>query len=127
MTVGTADGLRKVSKHFQKGVPIILDDVTPSARRGTRGSMPIDEIKHLSNVRDCEVVDARSNDIVIFSDQPRIFTSNASTPSEWHDCLFNILDLRNLSDEQRLKKCSHDTRALFKRCMFVQFYDSVFE
>ena len=123
--VGTSDALRKCGPLLKEGIPILLDDVTPSNARGTRGAMPIDEIKHLTNVRSAEVVDARNSDIVLFAQQPRIFTSNAQSPREWHSCMINIKAFR--TDAERLQACSFDCRALYKRCIFLEVTEALIE
>eukprot|EP00972_Heterocapsa_arctica_P032304 4762332-Heterocapsa_arctica.AAC.1 len=62
-----------------KGVPILLDDLTPSFTKGSRPSASIEEVKHLTDVQSSGSVDARHGDIVFYEDQPRIITSNAAS------------------------------------------------
>jgi len=118
LTVGTVDSLRKVQGSLRSGTPLCFDDVTPKAPRGTRKAMTIEEVKHLTNVTASESCDGRSNDITIPDNCPRVFTSNASTPSEWCDELPEFVNLKSAA--HRLAACSDNALAVFKRVAFMQ-------
>jgi hypothetical protein len=118
--VGTVDSLRKVQGDLRAGTPLLFDDITPSAKRGTRSAMTIEELKHITNVDGAESCEGRSNDITISDECPRIFTSNASTPTEW--CV-DLPDVRALPQSARLTACSDNALAIFKRVAFMQVYE----
>ncbi len=116
LKISTVDSLRKVQHLLRPGVPLLLDDITPSVPRGSRPPMSIDEVKHLMNVVSAEACDGRSNDIVLSVDMPRVVTSNASSPRQW--CL-GLPDVEHLSPADRLRVCSGSALAIFKRVLFV--------
>ena len=118
LKVGTVDSLRKVQSELRSGTPLLFDDVTPSAMRGTRKPMTIEEVKHITNVDGGESCEGRNNDITIADNCPRIFTSNASTPTEWCEELPEVRNLKFASD--RLSACSDNALAVFKRVAFMQ-------
>jgi len=117
LKISTVDSLRKVQHLLRPGVPLLLDDITPSVPRGSRPPMSIDEVKHLMNVVSAEACDGRNNDIVLSVDMPRVVTSNASSPRHW--CL-GLPDVEHLSPSDRLHVCSGSALAIFKRVLFVQ-------
>ncbi len=73
---GTIDSLRKCKSLLREKVPIILDDITPGFRRGSRPNMTLDELKKTTTVSKTDCVEARNNDIII-PKCPKVWTSNA--------------------------------------------------
>ena len=62
-------------------------------------------------------VDGRNNDVSFHHNQPRIFTSNALSPHQWHrDLPYNVF-----SDDSVVRKTYYpDVKAVFKRVMFAE-------
>ena len=125
LKVGTVESIKKVGTHLVENVLLVFDDVTPSERRGTRASMTWNELKHVTYVvksgEGTEAIDARYDDIVIPPNCPRVFTSNALTPSGW---MHGLVDACALSDaELKAALCNNtlyvDSAAIYKRCVFA--------
>ena len=118
LKVGTADSLRDATRDGQMrpGVPILFDEVSPSAPRGSRQAMGIEDVKHMTEAAETSSLDSRFKDIVFAYPQPKIFTSNAATPHEWfHDL---PPDVFVQTDAQRLALHAN-VAAVFKRCFFL--------
>ena len=122
LKVGTVESIKKVEMYLQEGTPILFDDITPSDRRGTRSAMSFNEVKHVTLVvppKDGgEQCDARNVDFCIPADCPRIFTSNASSPSKW---MKGLADIGGLSDGDIAKvlKADNESSAIYKRCAWA--------
>ena len=118
MKVNTVDMLREACKLslMASGVPVVLDEITPSNKRGSRLSMSLDDVKRLVEVEESTTVDGRSNDIQFFPDQAKIFTTNAATPKAWLRDL--PADLEALTNEER-KSLDFSVKAVIKRAMFA--------
>jgi hypothetical protein len=118
LKVGTADTLRDATRDglMRAGVPILFDEVSPSAPRGSRHAMGIEDVKHMTEAAETSSLDGRCKDIVFAYPQPKIFTSNAASPHEW----FNDLppDIFLQTDVQRLALHAN-VAAVFKRCFFL--------
>jgi hypothetical protein len=118
LKVGTADTLRDATRDglMRAGVPILFDEVSPSAPRGSRHAMGIEDVKHMTEAAETSSLDGRCKDIVFAYPQPKIFTSNAASPHEW----FNDLppDIFLMTDVQRLALHAN-VAAVFKRCFFL--------
>ena len=116
--VSTIDGLKAgvPERLHQRGVPLLLDDLTPGERKGSRPCSTMEELKHLTNVQGSETVDARNSDLQLSEQQPRIITSNACSLAAWHRALPR--DVRGMSPQERLG-LSSDVKAIFKRCAFA--------
>ena len=122
--VGSVDGLRIAKKDGQlrAGVPILFDDVTPSAGRGSRVSMSIDDVKRMTESADSTSLQGRNSDIVLARGMPKIFTSTAECPHAWlHDL---PVDIFTMSDAQRLSLHA-SVASVFKRCYFLHLTSSV--
>ena len=122
---GTVDSLRKVKTVLKQFVPIMFDDITPGLRRGSRPNMTIDELKKTTTVYEADCTEARNNDIIIPANCPRIWTSNAMDPSEWHPDLSSFEDMLALSPAERLSRLSAHAVAVFKRCGFAIITGSI--
>jgi hypothetical protein len=118
LKVGTADSLRdaQTAGLMQPNVPILFDEVTPGAPRGSRPAMGCECVKHMTDVIETTCLDGRMKDITFACPQPRIFTSNAATPHEWFHELPR--DIFVQTDVQRLAQCAN-TAAIFKRTFFL--------
>ena len=62
---------------------MLLDEASPSAPRGSRQPMGIEDVKHMTEAADRSSLDGRCKDIVFAYPQPKVFTSNAASPHEW--------------------------------------------
>jgi hypothetical protein len=129
LKVGTVESLKKVGAHLLAGVPLVFDDITPSERRGTRACMSWNELKHLTYItkgsEGSEALDARNDDITLPPDCPRIFTSNALSPSAW---MHGLVDVSTLSaDDVRAalhnNAANVESAAIYKRCVFAYVAD----
>ena len=122
---GTVDSLRKVKTVLKQFVPIMFDDITPGLRRGSRPNMTIDELKKTTTVYEADCTEARNNDIIIPANCPRIWTSNAMDPSEWHPDLSSFEAMLALPPAERLSRLSAHAVAVFKRCGFAIITGSI--
>jgi len=118
LKVGTVDILREAVKDglMCDNVPIVLDEVTPGAARGTRPPTTLHDVKRLCEVEGTTTTDGRNNDIVFKSDQPRIFTTNAMCPFDWHAKLPGDIWVMSAASRALLQP---DVKAVFKRCVFA--------
>ena len=118
LKVGTVDSLRVAAAAgwMQMNVPILFDEVTPDAPRGTRAPMGIECVKHITESASSSTVDGRNSDITIHCPQPKVFTSNAASPHEWFQQL--PPDIFVQTDAQRLALHAN-VAAVFKRCFFL--------
>jgi hypothetical protein len=107
---------------MREGVPILFDEVTPSACRGSRPAMSFEDVKHMTESADTSALDGRNSDIVFARLQPKIFTSNAKTPHEWFKDL--PADIFAMTDAQRLALPAN-VAAVFKRCFFLHLTSCV--
>ena len=94
------------------GIPVLLDEVKPSAPRGTRPPMSAEELKKLTDVTTSVTMDARYRDLRLCEDEPRVMTANAMNPSEWHSVF--PPDLLEATPEARLL-LDADAKAVGKR------------
>lgn len=120
---GTVEGLSKVAGLMDDNVPILLDDFTPSCRRGNREPLCAESLKHVLNVASSETVDARYKDLCIPEGCARVVTSNAASPHGWFSQIPFNLD--TLPVEVRLATCSDDAKAILKRVAFAYVSDSL--
>jgi hypothetical protein len=138
LKVGTADVLRTAMREglMQEGVPILFDEVTPAAGRGSRAMMSIECVKHMTESADTSTLEGRNSDIVFARLMPKIFTSNAKSPHDWCDDLpEDVLTISvpavlapdgsvlvpavpKRSDDWRLALPAN-VAAVFKRCFFL--------
>ena len=118
LKAGTMDILREAVKDglMLETTPIVLDELTPGAPRGSRACMTLHELKRLCEVEGSSTSDGRGNDITFSAGQARVFTSNAMCPFDWHPKL--PADVWVMSDASRAL-LSADVKAVFKRCVFV--------
>jgi hypothetical protein len=118
LKVGTADTLRDATRDglMRAGVPILFDEVSPAAPRGSRHAMGIEDVKHMTEAAETSSLDGRCKDIVFAYPQPKLFTSNAASPHEWFNAL--PIDIFVQTDAQRLALHA-DVAAVFKRCYFL--------
>lgn len=119
----TIDALRTAMPYLNPGTPVLLDEVTPSAKRGTRASASTNEVVKITTVADSTVVDARYSDIVVGEQVPRVFTSNAPNPESWFSELPK--HVRYLTPEERLEQCNPFAIAVMKRCLFVKVHSNI--
>ena len=116
--VGTVDILRNASADglLRSGVPVLYDDLTPGLVRGTRPPMNLDDIAKFTEVVNKSTINARNGDIDMPAGMPKLITTNAMTPGEWHPALPpNAL---TMTVEER-KLLSPQVKAVFKRCIFL--------
>ena len=143
LKVGTADVLRTAMREglMREGVPILFDEVTPSAGRGSRVMMSIECVKHMTESADTSTLEGRNSDIVFARLMPKIFTSNAVSPHGWCDDLpEDVLTILppviagdgsvleparpKMSDAWRLALPAN-VAAVFKRCFFLHLTECV--
>jgi hypothetical protein len=118
LKAGTLDILREAVKDglMLETTPIVLDELTPGAPRGSRACMTLHELKRLCEVEGSSTSDGRCNDITFSAGQARVFTSNAMCPFDWHPKLPENIWV--MSDASRALLAA-DVKAVFKRCVFV--------
>ena len=88
----------------------------PGQPAGNKKCMDVDLLKAIVNIQGSETIAARYDDLMMDVNQPRIWTSNASTCEGWYPML--PVDPRALTPETRLA-LSPDVKAIFKRCVFA--------
>jgi hypothetical protein len=81
LRVNTTDSLGKVRNDVQAGVPILLDEWTPTRLRNS-AALSIDELKNVLSVEDTVQFHLRYEELVV-PPAPRVITSNAESPSDW--------------------------------------------
>ena len=82
--VSTLEGLGTCRAYCRQGVPIILDEVTPSQMR----KLPeADYVKCLLDVASDATLTARYQDLALPALVPRLVTSNALSPEAWYPVL----------------------------------------
>ena len=129
LKVGTVESLKKVEVHLLAGVPLVFDDITPAENRGTRARMTWNELKHLTYItkgsEGSEALDARNDDITLPPDCPRVFTSNALSPSGWMQGLLDVSALSPSGVRAALHNnaANVESAAIYKRCVFAYVAD----
>ncbi len=117
---GTVEALREaVNVGMVKAfVPILFDDLTPAEAAGVTGKtgLPLESLKLLLEVQQSSTLQARLKDLCFQPNTPRVFTSNAVNPSEFHKGL--PPDPWGMSAVARRGLCSN-VKAAFKRCCFA--------
>ena len=120
MKVGTVEALREAATTglLKSFVPILFDDMTVEAVSGVSGrvGLPLDSLKLLFEVQQSSTLQARYKDLCFQPNTPRLFTSNAANPSEFHKGL--PPDPWGMSPVARRGLCSN-VKAAFKRCCFA--------
>ena len=114
---GTIDSLRSASRDglLRTGVPVIIDDITPGEAQGSRPPITLENIKKLLEVLSATSIHARCKDVHMQAGMPRIITTNATTPKEWHfEIPQGILDM----DPAERFTLDPNIKAIFKRCSF---------
>ncbi len=107
---------------FQAGlkkscVPILFDDMTPEQAGGVaRGSLPLESLKLIMEVQQSSSLSARFKDFSFAANVPRIFTSNAQNPKEFHSAL--PANPWSLTNQQRCALPA-SIKAAFKRTCFA--------
>lgn len=121
----TVDGLSAAAKGgwCVANKPILLDEVRPNQARGTRPPMSVDELKKVLTVSEATTIDARFSDIQLSVDQPRIITSNAMNPSDWHRSL--PADLYSVMSMQVRLGLDPDAKAVGKRIAWACVSESL--
>jgi hypothetical protein len=124
LKVGTVDILREAVKDglMSENVPILLDEVTPGAPRGSRPAMTLHELKRLCEVEGSSTTDGRNNDISFKAGQARVFTTNAMCPFDWHPNLPGDIWVMSAQSRALLQP---DIKAVFKRCVFAVVADNI--
>ena len=119
LKVGTLDCLRVAvaAGLMVPGVPVLCDEVTPGATKGSRAASSLEELKKCTNVAYTDTVDARNSDITFAAGQARIFTSNASSLQAWHPALPAAAEA--MSPAERLS-LDPSVRAVFKRVVWAR-------
>ena len=115
---GTLDSLRTCCSAglMVNGTAVLMDDVTPSKRRGTRPSMSVEDVKHMVMVDDiAQSADGRTTDIQFADQQARVMTSNAMTIQSWCHDLRNI---EGMTAKERLDM-DQDAMAVHRRSFFA--------
>ena len=119
LLAGNVDVLRTAGKDglLAEGVPVLLDDLTPGLPRGTRPLMNLDDVAKFTEVSKKSTISARNCDIIMAAVMPKIITTNATTPHEWHpDLPQTVWDM----DVDERKSLSTKVKAVFKRYMFCE-------
>jgi hypothetical protein len=120
----TVDALRKCTRVLGPGIPVLLDEYTPSDRLGTRGAFTdATTLKQLLGVQDSNNVAGRCDEIVFHDEEPRVITTNSKSPNQWSHFL---PDVRHLEPAARLAACSADALAIYRRVLFVVFPTHMF-
>ena len=117
--VGTLDSLRDAFRgnYVKPNVPILFDDLTlMHTAAHQRGGLALEELKHLFEVREGSGLQARFKDFNFCANTPKIFTSNAMNPSEFHHNLPS--DVWTMSPERR-RGLPPNVQAAFKRACFA--------
>ncbi len=120
LKVGAVEALREaVSTGMLKAfVPILFDDLTPAEVAGATGKtgIPLEHLKLLLEVQQSSALQARLKDLCFQPNTPKVFTSNAANPSEFHKGL--PPDPWGMSAVARKGLCSN-VKATFKRSCFA--------
>lgn len=110
------DDLKDISAGLTTNVPILLDDVTPTEPK--KGNpLTIEEVKHMTNVQLSESISGRFRNAKIPQFTPRIFTSNATSPHAWLNCI--PFGIEEMTPAARVHSVSVDGMAIMKRCCFL--------
>jgi hypothetical protein len=124
--VGTVDILRNAGAEglLRSGVPVLYDDLTPGLPRGSRPPMNLDDIAKFTEVFNKSTINARNGDIDMHPGMPKLCTTNATSPHEWHGDLPE--DVLTMSPEARMA-LSPKIKAVFKRCVFARVVDPLYD
>ena len=119
---GTVDAAKEAvfEGMLKTNVPLFWDDLTAGEPRGSRPPHSLDDVVHFCEVEDSSGINARNKDMSVPKGVPRIITSNATCPCEWHPLLPK--DAWAISDAA-VRACSHLVRGVFKRtawCLIEQ-------
>ena len=112
LKVGQLDALHEARSLLREYVPVVVDDWTPSA--DTRRPSP-DTVKKITDVTNPSTVQARFKDPTFARSQPRVFSSNASTPAAW---LAGLPQDLAATDPASLTRLDPHLLAVLKRCAF---------
>ena len=114
IVAGTVDSLRSAVKDgfLKSEVPIIFDDLTPGEPQGSRPPMELSNVIKFLEMDETTSVHARNNDILLPKGIPKIVTTNAREPHEWHPKLPK--NFWSMSPEDRQAQ-PNLVRAVFKR------------
>ena len=111
---------------LKEGMPLVLDEFNPNARRGSRPAHNGEDIKIITDVNGGTLNGrggSQGGDIHFPPRMARIITNNASNPKQF----FNILpeDLFDgMNDADRLGLCN-EAKAVLKRCAFLHVKESI--
>jgi hypothetical protein len=118
---GSIDALRIAKTIQKKGVPLLFDEFTPDDKVGSR--LPDTDrltLKQVLSVQEASSLSARNNEVGLFPDQSRIFTTNASSPGEWSK---HLADVRGRPAEEIKRILSEHAKAIYRRVLFCSFPD----
>ena len=118
IVVRTVESLpRGGDPRMKSGVPIVFDDIRPSQTRGSRPALAVEDMKVLGDVSEGGDLSARYSDLHFEPLMPRIWTSNADSPTEFYRSL--PADLETMTNEQVMGLDAH-VFALVKRFAFCR-------
>ena len=115
--VGTVEALKEAfaASMVKMHVPIMFDDVTLE-QPGVKGSFPAEALKLIMEAKDGSSMKARFTDFVFPANSPRIFTSNALNPNDFHSAL--PVDPWSMTQAARIV-LAPNVKATFKRACFA--------
>ena len=109
------------------GVPILLDEFNPSAKRGTRPAHSCEDLKVITEIAEGGTINGRGSNqggnIQFPKMVPRVITCNAKNPFEFFPVLPPNL-FTTMTNNDRLG-LHHDAKAVIKRCAFLHIEQSV--
>ena len=117
--VGTVEAPKEAfaASMIKMHVPIMFDDLTlEQTGAGVKGSFPVEALKLIMEAKDGSSMKARFADFVFPANSPRIFTSNALNPNDFHSAL--PVDPWNMTQAARIA-LAPNVKATFKRACFA--------
>ena len=111
---------------LKEGMPLVLDEFNPNARRGSRPAHNAEDIKIITDTNGGTLNGrggSQGGDIHFPPRMARIITNNASNPKQFFNILpENLFD--GMSDEDRVN-LSNEAKAVLKRCAFLHITESI--
>ena len=111
---------------LKEGMPLVLDEFNPNARRGSRPAHNGEDIKIITDINGGTLNGrggSQGGDIHFPPRMARIITNNASNPKQFFNLLpENLFDGTSDADRMNL---SNETKAILKRCAFLHITESI--